>query len=136
MSRYISETLRTLVAKNAQFRCEYCLIFERHSIFPFHIEHIISLKHGGSSEIENLAFSCPDCNYNKGTDIATFVDESDKLSVFFHPRKDKWVDHFEIKADGIIISKTDIGTATLNILGLNLFTSVEQRRILIEKNKL
>ncbi len=32
----------------------------------FEIEHIISLRMGGSNQMENLACTCPDCNRQKG----------------------------------------------------------------------
>jgi hypothetical protein len=37
----------------------------------FHIDHKLPLSRGGGNEIENLALSCPDCNYKKNnkTDI-------------------------------------------------------------------
>ncbi len=137
MSRYISNSIRTFVAKNAQFHCEYCLLLERYAILPFHIEHIISLKHGGTSDIENLAFSCPECNNHKGSDIATFIGiDSSNLVRFFNPRKDKWVDHFEIESTGVINAKTSIGKATIKILNVNQATSVEIRKILLKKNLL
>ena len=65
MARYIPEDIRLLVSKRANHRCEYCRIHERHSYLAFHIEHIISLKHGGDSDPANLAYVCPICNINK-----------------------------------------------------------------------
>jgi 5-methylcytosine-specific restriction endonuclease McrA len=47
MSRKISPKLKELVKQRANFRCEYCRLSAELSYFPFHIEHIISLKHGG-----------------------------------------------------------------------------------------
>lgn len=132
MSRYISEALRNRVATRADFRCEYCRIYERYSFLSFHIEHIISLKHGGNSTVENLAYSCPICNVNKGSDIATFVDNPDDLIRFFNPRNDVWTDHFEVESSGLILSKTMIGEATIKILGLNHPDSIIERQIMIQ----
>jgi 5-methylcytosine-specific restriction endonuclease McrA len=69
MSRYISTELRDFVSKRAKNQCEYCLISDEFSYLTFHIEHIISLKHGGKTEVENLAYACPICNVNKGSDL-------------------------------------------------------------------
>lgn len=62
MSRYISTETRQLVAERAQFRCEYCLVHEDDAYLSFQIDHIISLKHGGDDNLDNLAYSCVSCN--------------------------------------------------------------------------
>lgn len=132
MSKYVSEKVKVLVAKRANYRCEYCKIYERHSFLSFHIEHIISLKHGGSSEIDNLAFSCPVCNINKGSDIATFIDESNVPIRFFNPRKDTWSEHFKLELTGYLSPKTKIGEATIKILALNHPDSIIERLSMIK----
>lgn len=119
MSRYIPASLRQAVAEQAGFRCEYCRRPESDSFIKYQVDHIISLKHGGSTIIENLAFCCPICNYNKGSDLGTILENEDVLVRLFHPRKQTWFDHFEVSADGIIIPKTDIGQATIKLLVLN-----------------
>ena len=69
MSRYISEKLKNLVEKRAAGICEYCLISIADTYFGGEIEHIISIKHGGKTEAENLALACQPCNRNKGSDL-------------------------------------------------------------------
>ena len=59
MSRYIPESIRQFVAERANYQCEYCLLPQRIAGFQFEIDHIISIKHSGSSSPDNLAFSCP-----------------------------------------------------------------------------
>lgn len=110
MSRYISDELRKFVAKRAEYRCEYCCAYERHS---FLIEHIISLKHGGKSEAENLAFACPLCNINKGSDIATIIDSPNHPIRFFNPRTDLWDNHFNVEPSGFLDAKSKVGEATI-----------------------
>ncbi len=112
-NRYIPNVLRQEVAELAGFRCEYCRRPEEDSFFKFQIDHIISLKHGGSSTLENLAFRCPICNANKGTDLGAILDDEDVVVRLFHPRKQNWFDHFEVSKEGGISSKTDIGKATI-----------------------
>jgi hypothetical protein len=73
MSQYIPESLRHQIAKRAGHRCEYCLIREEDSFLGFQVDHIISLKHEGQTEPENLAWSCFACNNNKGSDIGTVL---------------------------------------------------------------
>ncbi len=42
--------------------CEYCLIHEDDTFFGCEVDHIISQKHGGPTEPENLAYACLPCN--------------------------------------------------------------------------
>lgn len=35
-----------------------------------HVDHIVSRKHGGETELENLALACLHCNQRKGPNIA------------------------------------------------------------------
>ncbi len=66
MSRYIPQEIRVHVAERASFRCEYCLLPDFAGSFPFEVDHVIAIKHGGKSILENLAYACPRCNRNKG----------------------------------------------------------------------
>ena len=134
MRRSIPEKIRLAVAKRAGFRCEYCLLHEADLIVGAQIDHIISIKHGGSTAIENLAYSCLICNANKGSDIATILLPSETIIRFFNPRKDLWSDHFDL-ADGKIIPKTDIGEATAKILNLNASERVIRRRLLAQAGR-
>ena len=71
MSEYILRQTREIVIDKANGICEYCLIAEADGYFRFQIDHVISLKHGGPSTIENLALACIFCNSYKGSDIGT-----------------------------------------------------------------
>jgi hypothetical protein len=132
MSRYVSDSLRRSVMTRASMRCEYCKVHAENSFFTFHIEHIISLKHGGKTISDNLALACPICNLNKGTDVATFIDEN--VIRFFNPRIDIWDEHFEIDESGLILHKTPIGASTIKILNLNHPDSIIERREMIRLN--
>lgn len=118
MSEPIPKTLKRRVANRGNLRCEYCLLPETLSFYSFHIDHIVSLKHGGKSNFQNLAYCCPDCNFYKGSDLGTFVQGDEDLIRFFNPRKDKWDDHFQLQ-DGCIVGKTNIGMATERIFRFN-----------------
>jgi HNH endonuclease len=131
MSQYISNKLKELVAIRANFRCEYCRLSAVHSYFPYHIEHIISLKHGGLTISLNLAYACPLCNLYKGSDLGTFIDNPTELVRFFNPRTDKWDDHFYAENTGLIIAKTDIGAATIKIFKFNHVDSLIERSEMI-----
>ncbi len=50
---------RARVRSRAGQRCEYCRLHEDDlPRFPFHVEHIIAKKHGGTDGHQNLAWSC------------------------------------------------------------------------------
>jgi HNH endonuclease len=130
---YIPEPLRAEVFKRANYQCEYCLINETLSFFAFHVEHILSLKHGGKTELNNLALACPICNLHKGTDIATVLPGFAEPVRFFNPRLDNWLDHFSIELSGLIIAKTSIGEATVKILHLNHVDSIIERSEMLNR---
>lgn len=134
MNWYISEKLRLDVALLANFRCEYCRIHEDDLFFSYQIDHIISIKHGGETNLENLAYSCSMCNQNKGSNLGTYLPDSKRLVRLFHPRKDTWKTHFNVN-DGEIIGKTKIGLATVKVLDLNNVDRVILRQILIESGR-
>ena len=128
MSQKINPALRPDVATRAKFCCEYCLAPEIYLATTFHIDHIRSIKHRGKTVLSNLAFTCPPYNQNKGTDVATYVDEDENsLTRLFNPRKDFWNDHFEIN-EGWILAKSKIGTATIQVLDMNQIERVLFRR--------
>ena len=129
MSKHISSEIRQIVASRANFVCEYCLIAESDAYFKFQVEHIISRKHGGSSELENLALSCVFCNRYKGSDIATLTPESGELIRFYNPRNDRWREHFRL--NGVRIEfLTEIGEATIRILQMNHDDRILEREVL------
>ena len=83
MSSYISAALRRLVAGRADYLCEYCLIHEEDAFFGCEVDHIISEKHGGPTEAENLAYACAFCNRAKGSGIGSIVRPPGSFSRFF-----------------------------------------------------
>lgn len=132
MRERITASLRKTVAERANFRCEYCRISALDSFFKFHIDHIISVKHGGETVSENLAYACQICNLNKGTDLFTYLEAPTDAVRFFNPRQDEWTEHFDVKHTGRIISKTPVGAATIKIFNLNHPESIIERREMIK----
>jgi 5-methylcytosine-specific restriction endonuclease McrA len=51
---YIPATIRRRVAEAARYRCGYCRTQQAVIGIPLHIEHIIPLAAGGTSEENNL----------------------------------------------------------------------------------
>lgn len=119
MSDHVPAAIRRAVAHRAFNICEYCLIHEADTFFGCEIEHIIAKKHGGPTNLENLAYACVLCNRNKGSDISS-IDEAGRISGLFNPRLDHWSAHFEFDAITFRISaKSSAGSATVRILDLN-----------------
>ena len=85
MSSYVSAELRRLVANRADHLCEYCLIHEDHTYFGCQMDHIISEKHGGPTEVDNLAYACVFCNRAKGSDIGSMLCPRASSRVFSIP---------------------------------------------------
>ncbi len=131
MNRHIPEQLRLEVLKRAEFRCEYCRMPQQYSLFPFQIDHVVSLKHEGKTTFDNLAFACSFCNINKGSDLGTFLDDQTQLVRFYNPRIDHWRDHFTFD-EGAIYPLSDIGIATLKIYKFNDANRVIERRLLAQ----
>ncbi|QTA82383.1 HNH endonuclease domain-containing protein [Desulfonema limicola] len=128
---YISAELRQFIRKRAGKRCEYCLIPDEISFAAFEIDHIIAVKHGGITEESNLALSCSLCNKHKGSDIASLDKDTGKIVGLFHPRKDKWVEHFQLIGSRII-PLTPVGKVTIQLLQLNSLNRMEERKLLID----
>ncbi len=122
--------LRDLVRQRAGNRCEYCCKLEVFGNYPHHLEHIIARKHGGLSEIANLAWACFQCNVAKGTDIASIDPETKDLAPLFNPRTQDWNDHFEL-VGATIVGRTAVGRVTARLLQMNHPKQVEVRRLLI-----
>lgn len=130
MEKYLSEDLRNRVAARADHFCEYCLIHEDDTFFGCQVDHIVSVKHGGPTEIDNLAYACAFCNRQKGSDIGSIVWRTGEFVRFYNPRKDNWKDHFRLNG-ARIDSLTDIGEVTVRILGLNETDRILERDTLI-----
>ncbi len=132
MRKAIPLKLQKKVRARANEKCEYCLLHQSFGFLTFHIEHIVSLKHGGGNEFENLALACPHCNSNKGTDLATFLGSYQNIIPLFNPRLQNWKEHFQTE-NGEIIGLTPIGQATIKLLCVNEPDRLILRRILAEE---
>lgn len=128
---YIPQDLRNQVQKRANDQCEYCLIPQSCSYTPYAIDHIIAQKHGGETNLTNLALSCILCNQNKGSDIASIDPHTGLITPLFNPRQDNWNDHFELTEQGSVTLRTPQGRATTILLKLNEVLQVKERYLLI-----
>ena len=125
----IEDALRENVRSRANGLCEYCHIPERLTLVEHEIDHVIAVKHGGQTAVENLALCCSICNRFKGSDIASIDPETAQLTPLFHPRLDRWEDHHEVR-DGQVIGLTATGRVTVRLLRMNRPTRIKERQLL------
>ncbi len=123
--------LRQLVVERACGRCEYCRFLESYAFLPFQVDHIIAKKHGGPTVETNLAWACYYCNSYKGPNLSGWLVETDEVVRLFHPRKDRWHDHFAWHA-ALLVPKTNIGQVTIDVLEMNHSDVVELRDWMLE----
>jgi hypothetical protein len=122
--------LRQVVYDRASGCCEYCLIPEAAVLAGHEIDHIISRKHGGSDETDNLALSCALCNKHKGSDLTSIDPETGEIAPLYHPHRNSWIDHFQLH-EAQFMGLTPTGPATIRLLQLNRSDRIEERRLLI-----
>lgn len=115
---YIPTALRRQVIERAGNRCEYCLLPTEVAFFPHEVDHVIAEKHGGATDIDNLALACWRCNRHKGSDLTSFDPQTQQLNPLFNPRRQLWMEHFAY--EGVrIVGLTPEGRTTINLLRLN-----------------
>lgn len=130
----VPREMRRQVAARANYLCEYCLISEGDTFFGCHVDHIISVKHGGPTTVDNLAYACVVCNRQKGSDLGSIDWETRTLVRFFNPRSDQWSDHFYLQG-ARITSPTSIGEVTARILGFNSDSQECEQQTLMDENR-
>jgi hypothetical protein len=128
-------TTRDLVRRRADDRCEYCLLPQAHSELTHHIEHIVAKQHGGRDDVDNLALACHRCNLRKGPNLTGVDPLSGELVPLFHPRRERWAEHFLWR--GVrIIGITPTGRATVHVPAMNDARRLELRSELLAHNQL
>ena len=126
--------VRRLAFERARGRCEYCLLHQDIAAAAHQVDHITAEKHGGETELDNLALSCVVCNRRKGSDLSS-IDPRDGAAVrLFHPREDVWEEHFRVE-ESRIEGLTPAGRATAELLRLNAFERVLERSELIRAGR-
>jgi 5-methylcytosine-specific restriction endonuclease McrA len=131
---YIPAELRRQVIERAGGCCEYCRMQIVDRLLPFEIDHIIAEKHGGTTDIDNLCVACYRCTSFKGSDIASADPETGNATYLYHPRQDRWQDHFQLD-NAVITPLTPEGRVTTFILRLNMPIHIAQRDALIKEGR-
>lgn len=130
----ITAKLRDKVANRANGCCEYCMSQENYAVFYFSIDHIHPVSKGGDNSLGNLAYACQGCNTYKYNKTAGEDPISNLLIRLYHPRKDRWSDHFAWNYDySEIYGTSPVGRVTVRGLQLNRPTLVNLRRVLYEQ---
>lgn len=76
------------------------------------------------------AYVCSFCNQHKGTDLTSIDPETGQITPLFHPRRDRWLDHFRA-IGGRIEPLTPTGRATVRLLELNHPDRIKERELLV-----
>jgi len=131
MSAGIPAALRRFVRERASGLCEYCLLHQKHAFFTFQVDHVISRKHGGKTVAANLALACFPCNVAKGSDLGSMTGNPRRLVRFYHPREDRWSDHFLLQG-ARIAPLTGVGAVTVRLFCLNAPDRLLERQYLAD----
>ena len=127
---------RRAVVERAQGCCEYCRSQAQYATEPFSVEHIIPRFRGGESRLDNLALACQGCNNYKATKVDGIDPLTELRAPLFHPRRERWTDHFTWSDDQIhIIGLTPTGRATVVELRLNRDSLINLRELMYQAGK-
>ena len=134
MSRtYIPLELRRQIRDDANAQCGYCHSPETFVGMPHDIDHLIPEALGGPTTRENLWLACSRCNSFKGDRMDAFDLISGQRVQLFHPRTQRWTEHFQWSFDGTRIEGlTATGRATVSLLHLNNEHILAARRFWVE----
>lgn len=125
----ISDTMRRAVRQRAGNRCEYCQSHQEYVMGQLQIDHIMPVAKGGANALENLCLCCELCNQYKWTRTDGIDPQTRQRVALFHPRRDRWSEHFAWSGDGTeILGLTPCGRATVNALKLNNSLAVMVRK--------
>ena len=122
--------LRKALRSRAGGKCEYCHLPERLATLRFQQDHVIPRKHQGGDSIENLAWSCAECNAHKGSDVAGIDSSTGRIERLFNPRTDLWRQHFEWNGP-VLRAKSATTRVTIALLQMNREERVALRRELM-----
>ncbi|MBI4771827.1 MAG: HNH endonuclease [Chloroflexi bacterium] len=127
---YISRALRERITDQAGWRCGYCLAPEELPGMRLTLDHITPQVVGGETSEQNLWLACRSCNQHKGAQTHARDPESGRRTALFHPRIQRWDDHFKWDESGTaIVGTTPTGRATVEALRMNHQEIVVTRRL-------
>ena len=83
-----------------------------------------------TSRWTTCALACDRCNLFKGPNLSSIDPEANEVVRLFHPRRDRWFDHFQIRG-AFIQGFKPTGRATAQLLQFNAKRRVELRSALM-----
>jgi hypothetical protein len=129
MSTYLPTALRRQLEMADDHRCAYCRTSQANSGYPMVVDHVLPQSKGGQTEFANLCFACYRFNLFKGSITERIDPLTGEDTPLFHPRQQRWTDHFGWDAEGIrLIGLTAIGRVTVNALNIYNETILHARR--------
>lgn len=131
----IPDETREAVKRRARNACEYCRLPQSASILPHQVDHIVARQHHGADDVENRCLCCLRCNLKKGPNLASIELGTDHLVPLFHPRRQKWRDHFSLNTDGKLQGRTPEGRVTVQLLEMNDADRVALRVLLLRRGR-
>jgi hypothetical protein len=111
--------LREIILARDGGQCRYCRMQQFGQGSPFHIDHVWPRSRGGSTQEDNLALQCPHCSVHKAAKVSGTDSVTGQSVSLFHPLRQQWSDHFELRPDGRCIGRDPIGRATVESLAMN-----------------
>lgn len=120
MSTYLSVELRLLLEQADDGQCVYCQTTEHNSGQSLTIDHCIPTAKGGETIFSNCCRACRRCNEAKRDQIRVIDPLSGVAVALYHPRQQRWSDHFSWDQEGIrLLGLTPVGRATIAALDMN-----------------
>jgi hypothetical protein len=117
---YVPKALRQRLIAESNGFCAYCHTSVRITGARYVIEHIKPEVAGGETVWENLCLACHSCNEFKGAAVEVFDPVANRFVPLFHPKQNKWRDHFSWSEDGSsLLGLTPTGRATVEALQVN-----------------
>jgi hypothetical protein len=128
----VGAALRRAVQARARDLCEYCRCPAGFATQSFTVEHVNPRDLGGETVLENLAWACFGCNGHKHTATHGTDPETGERMALFHPRRQRWSDHFAWSTDLTRLEgRTPCVRATIGVLRMNRTGVVNLRRVLV-----
>ena len=114
----ISPSLRAVVVRRADNRCEYSGLSQLGQEATFHIDHVIPRIAAGATSADNLPLACVSCSLRKSAKQSSLDPEMATETPLFNPRTQTWAEHFRWEEEKIV-PLTPTGRATVAALALN-----------------
>lgn len=127
----IPARLVRIVRERAGETCEYCRLPQASQEATFHVDHIEPRSAGGPTTPDNLALACVTCSLRKGARAHARDSRTGEMVPLFHPREDRWEDHFAWTRGWRVRGETPTGRATITALGMNRPAIIAIRKELV-----